>query len=133
MERFCTLVLIRDLMFRSKIDAIAEALGTQVYYGADLASARSLLDQVRPHLVLTDLSDPNCPSDSGKGSRGDTCRIRFACRTQGVGLGPPRRLPKSFLAQRILDETSKPACRPEQCRLNYRRISSAQRHLRDIF
>ncbi|SRR5579875_52585 len=61
MERFCTLVLIRDLMFRSKIDAIAEALGTQVYYGADLASARSLLDQVRPHLVLTDLSDPNFP------------------------------------------------------------------------
>ena len=54
--------LVRDLFFRSKLDAVAESAGVVLYYASDLeAAARQCLDR-HPELVLVDLSDAAFPA-----------------------------------------------------------------------
>jgi len=54
--------LVRDLFFRSKLDAVAESAGVELCYASDLeAAARQSLKR-RPELVLVDLSDAAFPA-----------------------------------------------------------------------
>jgi glycine oxidase len=52
-----TLALIRDILFRSRIDAVAQALGIEVAYASDLEHALTLCGECRPATVIVDLSD----------------------------------------------------------------------------
>jgi glycine oxidase len=52
-----TLALIRDILFRSRIDAAAHALGSEVAYASDLEQALRLCSECRPATVIVDLSD----------------------------------------------------------------------------
>ncbi|HKF29911.1 MAG TPA: hypothetical protein VKB29_11790 [Candidatus Binataceae bacterium] len=62
MSALVVLGLVRDLFFRSKLDAVAESAGANLYYASDLdAAARQCLDK-RPELVLVDLSDAAFPA-----------------------------------------------------------------------
>jgi DNA-binding NarL/FixJ family response regulator len=49
--------LVRDLMFRSKIDAAAQALGVEVSYVSSLEVLPQRCKELRPSLVMVDLSD----------------------------------------------------------------------------
>jgi DNA-binding NarL/FixJ family response regulator len=54
--------LVRDLFFRSKLDAVAESAGVNLCYASDLdAAARQCRDK-HPELVLVDLSDAAFPA-----------------------------------------------------------------------
>ena len=52
-----TLALVRDILFRSRIDAAAQALGIEVAYASELAQALTQCDEIRPATLLVDLSD----------------------------------------------------------------------------
>ena len=52
-----TLALVRDILFRSRIDAAAQALGIEVAYASELAQALTRCDEIRPATLLVDLSD----------------------------------------------------------------------------
>lgn len=51
------LAIIRDLFFRSKIDAVASAIGAEVAYASDLSAATRRCGELAPRLVIIDLSD----------------------------------------------------------------------------
>jgi len=55
--RINILALIRDVLFRSRIDAVAEALGTEVAYASDLEQALTRCGEIKPASVLVDFSD----------------------------------------------------------------------------
>jgi DNA-binding NarL/FixJ family response regulator len=54
--------LVRDLFFRSKIDAVASALGATVAYASSLDAATLRCAEVKPDLVFADLSDVTFPA-----------------------------------------------------------------------
>ena len=56
-----TLALIRDILFRSRIDATAQALGREVAYAPDLPRALQRCAEIRPTIVVVDLSDGAFP------------------------------------------------------------------------
>ncbi len=62
MSRQIALVLIRDLFFRSKIDAVAAAVGAEVGYVSTLDAVASRCAQLKPSVIFTDLSDGACPA-----------------------------------------------------------------------
>ena len=49
--------LVRDLIFRSKIEGAAEACGVELGYAADLARVAERCAQLAPALIIVDLSD----------------------------------------------------------------------------
>jgi DNA-binding NarL/FixJ family response regulator len=49
--------LVRDLMFRSKIDAGCEALGVAVVYASSLEAAAERCADIKPSVVVVDLSE----------------------------------------------------------------------------
>jgi len=54
--------LVRDLFFRSKLDAVAQSAGVDLCYASDLeAASRQCLDK-HPALVVVDLSDTAFPA-----------------------------------------------------------------------
>src|SRR5438876_7212433 len=53
--------LVRDILFRSRIDAVAQTLGVEVAYASDIAQARACASELKPATVLADLSDQNFP------------------------------------------------------------------------
>jgi glycine oxidase len=57
-----TLALVRDILFRSRIDASAQALGSEVAYASDLDQALKRCNEIRPAVIFVDLSDPAFPS-----------------------------------------------------------------------
>jgi DNA-binding NarL/FixJ family response regulator len=59
MSRPNALVLVRDLLFRSKIDAVAENVGFNVYYASELERAQELCQRLKPEIIIADLSDAN--------------------------------------------------------------------------
>ena len=61
MNRMRALGQIRDLFFRTKIDASAEALGVDTVYASTLAAARARCAELAPAVVFADLSDQNFP------------------------------------------------------------------------
>lgn len=58
------LVLVRDLMLRSRIDAAAEAMGHECAYASTLEQARSRCEELKPAIVFADLSDANFPAEA---------------------------------------------------------------------
>ena len=56
------LALVRDLFFRSKLDAVAESLGADILYASDLATAARRADEKKPSMVFADLSDAAFPA-----------------------------------------------------------------------
>ncbi|MBV8362267.1 MAG: glycine oxidase ThiO [Deltaproteobacteria bacterium] len=59
--KISTLALIRDVLFRSRIDATAQALGSEVAYASDLEQALRRCGELRPATVFVDLSDAAFP------------------------------------------------------------------------
>jgi len=53
--------LVRDLFFRSKLDAVAESLGAEILYASDLANASRRAAEKKPSVVFADLSDAAFP------------------------------------------------------------------------
>ena len=49
--------LVRDLMFRSKIDAACESLGVEVGYVSALEVVAQRCNEIQPALVMVDLSE----------------------------------------------------------------------------
>ena len=62
MSNKVALGLIRDLFFRSKIDAVASALGATVAYASSLDAAASRCTELKPDLIFADLSDATFPA-----------------------------------------------------------------------
>lgn len=56
--------LVRDILFRSRIDAAAQALGVQVAYASSLDQARTRLAEAEPQIIFVDLSDANFAVDA---------------------------------------------------------------------
>jgi len=54
--------LIRDLFFRSKIDAVAAAVGAEVEYASLLDAVAARCAQLHPSIIFTDLSDAEFPA-----------------------------------------------------------------------
>jgi len=54
--------LVRDLFFRSKIDAVESALGATYAYASSLDAAASLCAELKPDLIFADLSDATFPA-----------------------------------------------------------------------
>ena len=54
--------LVRDLFFRSKLDAVAESLGAEILYASDLANASRRAAEKQPSVVFADLSDAAFPA-----------------------------------------------------------------------
>ncbi len=49
--------LVRDLMFRSKIDASAQALGVEVAYVSSIELVAQRCTEIKPSVVFVDLSE----------------------------------------------------------------------------
>jgi DNA-binding NarL/FixJ family response regulator len=62
MSNKVALGLVRDLFFRSKIDAVASALGATVAYASTLDAATLRCAELEPDLVFADLSDATFPA-----------------------------------------------------------------------
>jgi hypothetical protein len=54
--------LVRDILFRSRIDAAAQALGVNVAYASTLEQALARCEELKPSVVFADLSDSNFPA-----------------------------------------------------------------------
>lgn len=54
--------LVRDLFFRSKLDAVAESLGAEILYSSDLENASRRAAEKNPTVVFADLSDAAFPA-----------------------------------------------------------------------
>ncbi|MBF6569577.1 MAG: hypothetical protein IVW54_11965 [Candidatus Binataceae bacterium] len=57
------LAMVRDLFFRSKLDAIATQVGAEVAYVSTLEAAAGRITELAPSLVVVDLNDANFPAD----------------------------------------------------------------------
>ncbi len=62
------LALVRDLFFRSKLDAAAEASHAEVAYASDLDGAARRCAEMMPWIVLVDLSDQAFPAAQTAGT-----------------------------------------------------------------
>ena len=56
--------LVRDLFFRSKLDAAAAALGAEIVYASDLDAAAARVAESKPQIVFADLSDASFPASA---------------------------------------------------------------------
>jgi DNA-binding NarL/FixJ family response regulator len=56
------IALVRDLLLRSRIEAVAEALGAEVIPAATLELARTRTAEHSPAIIFADLSDANFPA-----------------------------------------------------------------------
>lgn len=54
--------LVRDLFFRSKLDAVAESLDAEILYASDLTNAARRAADKKPTVVFADLSDASFPA-----------------------------------------------------------------------
>jgi DNA-binding NarL/FixJ family response regulator len=55
--------LVRDLFFRSKLEAIAGPAGAQIEFASNLDMARARLAERSPEVVFVDLSDAAFPAE----------------------------------------------------------------------
>ncbi len=60
--------LVRDLMFRSKIDAACESLGAEVGYVSALEVLPQRCSEIQPSVVIVDLSEKAFAPDSAMAS-----------------------------------------------------------------
>ena len=56
------LALVKDLFFRSKLDVVAGQVGAEVGYASDLDGAARRCIELKPSLVIVDLSDAAFPA-----------------------------------------------------------------------
>lgn len=56
--------LVRDILFRSRIDAAAQVLGVNVAYASTLEQGLKRCDELKPSVVFADLSDANFPAEA---------------------------------------------------------------------
>ena len=54
--------LVRDLFFRSKLDAVAESLDAEIVYASNLTIASERAGEKKPSVVFADLSDAAFPA-----------------------------------------------------------------------
>ena len=70
--------LVRDILFRSRIDAVAQALGVEVAYVSGFEQARARASALKPKVVFVDLSDKNFPaSETAREIRAAVDRVRL--------------------------------------------------------
>ncbi|HUO05954.1 MAG TPA: hypothetical protein VMU16_12225 [Candidatus Binataceae bacterium] len=62
MSSQAALGLVRDLFFRSKLDAVASAVGAEIAYASSLDSAAKQCETIKPVVVFADLSDATFPA-----------------------------------------------------------------------
>ncbi len=62
MSGVVALGLVRDLFFRSKIDAVASAVGAEVMYASSLEAGVKRCAEASPRIVFVDLSDATFPA-----------------------------------------------------------------------
>ena len=62
MSRRVTLALVRDLFFRSKLDAVAATAGAEIAYASTLDAGALRCAELKPDVVFTDLSDDAFPA-----------------------------------------------------------------------
>jgi glycine oxidase len=72
--------LVRDILFRSRIDATAQALGVDVAYASSLEQARARCAEATPQTVFADLSDVNFP---GEATAAEIKRVAVGARLVG--------------------------------------------------
>jgi DNA-binding NarL/FixJ family response regulator len=58
------LALVRDLLLRSRIEAVAAALGAEMTLASTLDLAQSRATELAPAIIFADLSDANFPADA---------------------------------------------------------------------
>jgi DNA-binding NarL/FixJ family response regulator len=58
------LALVRDLLLRSRIEAVADTLGAEVTPAATLELARTRATHLSPAIIFADLSDANFPAEA---------------------------------------------------------------------
>ncbi len=81
--------LVRDLFFRSKIDAVASALGAAVTYASDLDGAVRRCTELKPAVVFADLSDASFPPlDTARRIRGAAPDARLVGFASHIDLKP---------------------------------------------
>lgn len=68
------LALVGDLLFRSRLDAVAAALGATVVYASNLEEAARRAAELAPGVVFVDLSDPSFPAAKTALELGAACR-----------------------------------------------------------
>ena len=56
--------LVRDILFRSRIDAAAQALALDVAYASNLEQAGARVAQAQPAVIFVDLSDASFPAEA---------------------------------------------------------------------
>jgi DNA-binding NarL/FixJ family response regulator len=54
--------MVRDLFFRSKLDAAGDSLGVTIVYASDLDAAARRAAELKPAVVFADLSDGAFPA-----------------------------------------------------------------------
>lgn len=62
MAKMIALALLRDLFFRSRLDAVAAGTGAEIAYAFDLESAARRAAELAPAIVFADLSDRSFPA-----------------------------------------------------------------------
>jgi DNA-binding NarL/FixJ family response regulator len=81
--------LVRDLFFRSKIDAVASAVGADVAYASDLDAAARRCAELKPAVVFADLSDATFPAlDTAQRIRGAAPDARLVGFASHIDLKP---------------------------------------------
>ncbi len=81
--------LVRDLFFRSKIDAVASAAGADVAYASDLDAAARRCAELKPAVVFADLSDASFPAlDTAQCIRGAAPEARLVGFASHIDLKP---------------------------------------------
>jgi glycine oxidase len=81
--------LVRDILFRSKIDAVAQVLGIEVAYASTLEQALKRRAELNPTIVFADLSDANFPpAATAAAIKGDDAQVRLIGFASHVDLKP---------------------------------------------
>lgn len=81
--------LIRDLFFRSKIDAVAAAAGAEVAYASTLDAAASRCAELKPSIVFVDLSDAAFPAlETARAIRAAAPAVRLIGFASHIDLKP---------------------------------------------
>ena len=62
--KITALGLVRDILFRSRIDAAAQVMGVNVAYASTLEQGLARCDELQPKVVFADLSDANFPAEA---------------------------------------------------------------------
>jgi glycine oxidase len=91
--KVAALALVRDILFRSRIDAAARAIGVEVAYASGLDQALSRYSELKPFTVIADISDPTFPAEAIAAhvkSGGKVRLIGFASHVDLKSLGAAR-------------------------------------------